>query len=295
MCGICGILFTETNRQVQEETITRMRDMMYHRGPDDAGLYLDGNLGLGHRRLAILDLSSRGHQPMSTADGRYWIVHNGEVYNYLDLRSDLEAKGYRFRSDTDTEVLLSLYVAKGPAMLDLLNGMFAFAIWDRQERNLFAARDRMGIKPLYYAWHDGAFYFASEPKALFAAGVPAAFDHGTWEELLCFRYVAGERTPYVGIRRLLPGHYLILKDGHLRTVRWWCLAERAAAQREHLPADPVATYREIFDDAVALRRISDVPLGVLLSGGLDSSSVATSLAMQAGAGVAAAIESLHSR
>ena len=140
----------------------------------------------------------------------------------------------------------------------------------------------MGIKPLYYAWRDGGFYFASEQKALFAAGVPVLFDHDTWEELLCFRYVAGERTPYKGVKRLLPGHYLILKDSHLRTIRWWSLAERIRTCRGVLPLDAVTFYRETFDSAVDLRRISDVPVGTLLSGGLDSSSVAASLAAQAG-------------
>jgi asparagine synthase (glutamine-hydrolysing) len=223
---------------------------------------------------------------MSTPDGRYWITYNGEVYNYRDLRSALVVRGYTFRSNTDTEVLLCLYAVEGPTMLNRLNGMFAFAIWDSQERRLFLARDRLGIKPLYYAWHRDVLYFASEEKALFAAGLPARFDHDSWEEFLCFRYIAGERTPFVGVQRLLPGHYLIWRDGEVHIRRWWNLAEKAQAVREDLPADPISWYRETFDDAVNLRRISDVPMGVLLSGGLDSSSVAVSLAEQTGSGVA---------
>ena len=293
MCGICGIVSPHRAYPVSEITLLAMRDSLIHRGPDDAGHYLGPGVALGSRRLAILDLSDRGHMPMSTPDGRYRIIHNGEVYNYQELRSTLQARGYKFRSNTDTEALLYLYIAEGPTMLDRLNGMFAFAIWDGKERTLFLARDRLGIKPLYYAYHNGALYFASEEKALFAAGVPVQFDHDTWDELLCFRYVAGERTPFVGIRRLFSGHYLLWRDGQVQTRRWWNLAERAQALRENLTADPVSWYRETFDDAVNLRRISDVPVGVLLSGGLDSSSVSASLARQAGSGAASFTVRFH--
>jgi len=260
--------------------------MLMHRGPDDAGHYLSPGIALGSRRLAILDLSKRGHMPMSTADGRYWITYNGEVYNYRELRSALETRGYTFRSHTDTEVVLYLYVDRGPAMLDQLNGMFALGIWDSQERTLFLARDRLGIKPLYYASQADAFYFASEEKALFTAGVSAQFDPGIWEELVCFRYVAGEQTPFVGVRRLMPGHYLLWKEGNIQIQRWWNVAERVEALREKSPREALRWFQETFDSAVDLRRISDVPVGVLLSGGLDSSSVAASLAAQAGSGVA---------
>ena len=286
MCGICGIASADREYAIGESTLYAMRDILSHRGPDDAGHYLAPGIALGSRRLAILDLSNRGHMPMSTPDGRYRIIHNGEVYNYRELRPELESRGYTFRSNTDTEVLLYLYIAEGPAMLDRLNGMFAFAIWDGQERSLFLARDRLGIKPLYYAYRHAKLYFASEEKALIAAGVPVQFDHDAWEELLCFRYIAGERTPFVGIRRLLPGHYLIWRDGQAHTQRWWNLAEKAECLRASLPADPVAWFRETFDDSVNLRRISDVPVGVLLSGGLDSSSVAASLTKQIGSGLA---------
>lgn len=286
MCGICGIVSQDPASAAAEPVLLAMRDILAHRGPDDAGLYMAPGVALGCRRLAILDLSERGHMPMATPDGRFWITYNGEIYNFRDLRRELESRGYVFRSNTDTEVLLCLYAADGPAMLNRLNGMFAFAIWDNQERSLFAARDRLGIKPLYYARHKGALYFASEEKALFAAGVPARFDHACWGEMLCFRYVAGEATPFSGVRRLLPGHYLVFQDGEVRIRTWWNLAERVQALRENLPADPVSWYRETFDDAVSLRLISDVPVGVLLSGGLDSSSVAASLASRVGPGMA---------
>src|SRR6266581_5014410 len=177
MCGICGIVSFE----IHEHQIVAMRDSLVHRGPDDAGTFRAPGVALGSRRLAILDLSERGHMPMSTADGRYWITYNGEVYNYQELRSTLATRGYTFRSNTDTEVVLYLYVDKGPAMLDQLNGMFALAIWDSQERTLFLARDRLGIKPLYYAYQAGTLYFASEEKALFTVGISAQFDPNTWE------------------------------------------------------------------------------------------------------------------
>jgi asparagine synthase (glutamine-hydrolysing) len=286
MCAICGIVSTDREDPITESTFLRMRDSMSHRGPDDAGHYIAPGIALGSLRLAILDLSERGHMPMSTMDGRYRIIHNGEIYNYRELRSGLQRQGYSFQSNTDTEVLLKLYAVEGPAMLDRLNGMFAFAIWDCEERTLFIARDRLGIKPLYYSYHKGALYFASEEKALFAAGVPLLFDHTAWEELLCFRYVAGEFTPFTDIRRLLPGHFLLWRDGQVRSHRWWNLAEKVQVLRERLPEDPVSWFRETFDDSVNLRRISDVPVGVLLSGGLDSSTVAASLAEQGGHGTA---------
>lgn len=286
MCGFAGFVHEDRGYPFSEHQLLAMRDSITHRGPDDAGHYLAPGIGLSSRRLAILDLSERGHMPMSTPDGRYHIVYNGEVYNYRELRALLETRGYIFRSNTDTEVLLHLYAAEGPAMLERLNGMFAFAIWDSQERTLFLARDRLGVKPLYYAFRDRALYFGSEEKALFAGGIAAEFNSSTWEELLCFRYVAGERTPFVGVKRLLPGHYLIWQDGQIRTTRWWHLGERARAARTKRAADVKLWFQETFDSAIALRRISDVPVGVLLSGGLDSSSVAVALAMQAGSGVA---------
>lgn len=263
---------------LDESRLTAMRDAMTHRGPDDAGEYLAAGVALGSRRLAILDLSPAGHMPMHSPDGRYVIVHNGEVYNFADIRRDLEARGRTFRSGTDTEVLLHGFAEYGPALLERCNGMFGFAVWDTREKSLFLARDRLGVKPVYYAEHQGRLLFASEEKALFAAGVPAEFDPEVWEELLCFRYVAGERTPFKGVKRLLPGHYLVWRQGDISIRPWWRQVDRIAALRSQSPAEAAAWYRDTFDDAVALRRISDVPVGVLLSGGLDSTTVAASLA-----------------
>ncbi len=286
MCGLCGIVYSDRNRVVSERSLIAMRDALTHRGPDDASHYLAAGIALGSRRLAVLDLSERGRMPMSSADGRYWIAYNGEIYNHRQLRAPLEARGHKFRSNTDTETLLYLYVEEGAKMLDRLNGMFAFAIWDAQERSLFIARDRLGVKPLYYAALPEGFYFASEEKALFAAGAPAQFDEQCWEELLCFRYVAGEQTPFIGIKRLLPGHYLTWHNGDIQVTRWWNLSEKARFHRGSSNNDLTAWFQETFDNSVNLRQISDVPIGVLLSGGLDSGSVAASLASQTGSSVA---------
>ena len=286
MCGICGIVYEDPTRVPSEHTLLAMRDALTHRGPDDSGHYLAPGVALGARRLAILDLSDRGHMPMCSPDGRYWITYNGEVYNHQQLRGLLKAQGHTFHSNTDTETVLNLYALEGPAMLERLNGMFAFAIWDSQERTLFLARDRMGIKPLYYSVSENAIYFASEEKALHVGGVPPAFDETKWEELLCFRYVAGENTPFVGVNKLLPGHYMLWRDGRASFKRWWHLAERARAVRNHLCEQPSAWFKETFDSAVSLRRISDVPIGVMLSGGLDSASVAASLARNQAQGLA---------
>lgn len=279
MCGICGIARKPAAQPVDQQQLMRMHTAQLHRGPDDSGLFVKGNVGLASQRLAILDLSPRGHMPMATEDGRYWIVHNGEVYNYRDLRKDLEAKGHRFRSGTDTEVILELYRCYGPAMLERFNGMFAFAIWDDVERQLFIARDRQGVKPLVYAEQDDALLFASEEKALIAGGIPAEFDEGTWEELIFFRYVAGERTPFKHIKRLLPGHYLIWKDGRTTIHRWWTLEPKDDGNSISFDT-AVGRLQELFDDSIRLRRISDVPVGVLLSGGLDSSAMAAMMAKQ---------------
>ena len=286
MCGICGIVYSDRSVNPSRLQLLTMRDSIAHRGPDDAGDFISPGIALGSRRLSILDLSPRGHMPMSTIDRRFTITYNGEIYNYRDLRTLAKSKGCYFRSNTDTEVVLQLYALEGSSMLDRLNGMFAFAIWDAVDRTLFLARDHVGIKPLYYAWHENALFFASEEKALFAGGVPCQFDNSAWEELLCFRYVAGEGTPFVGVRRLLPGHYLIWKDGRTETRRWWHLGEKAQALRLSTGSVPTSWFRETFDNSIDLQRISDVPVGVLLSGGLDSSSVASSLAIHAGSGVA---------
>lgn len=256
---------------------------LVHRGPDDEGTWAGSGVALGSRRLAVLDPTPRGHMPMASPNGRYHLVHNGEIFNYRRLRPELEGRGHRFTSDTDTEVLLSLFIERGPAMLAELNGQFAFAVWDEQERSLFLARDHVGIKPLFYVHEEGELRFASEEKALFAFGRSPEADPETLPELLQFRYLTGGRTPYRGVRQLAPGSCLTWRDGRIETRRWWCLAERLRDATANAPlsrAHSRGEYLELLDDAVALQRISDVPLGVLLSGGLDSSTLAAGLALQ---------------
>jgi asparagine synthase (glutamine-hydrolysing) len=277
MCGIAGILHFDTGRKIDEQQLLSMRDVMVHRGPDGAGHYINGTVGLAHRRLSILDLSENGKQPFASADERYHITFNGEIYNFRELRKDLEAQGWRFRSQTDTEVLLNLYIHEGPAMLDKLNGMFAFVIWDNVEKTLFIARDRLGVKPCYYAVSDNTFYFASEQKSILRAGVSRQLHEEQLAELLQFRFIAGEHTLFKHIHKLLPGHYMFIKDGRITTRRWWHLGEKIAEKRNTLPQEPFGWFEEYVKSSVQYRMISDVPVGLLLSGGLDSSSVAATL------------------
>ncbi|MEO7990185.1 MAG: asparagine synthase (glutamine-hydrolyzing) [Chryseolinea sp.] len=277
MCGIAGILHLDRTRPVDKDLLISMRDSIIHRGPDGAGIYIDNEVGLAHRRLSIIDLSERGHQPFFSADKRYSIVFNGEIFNYRELRRDLEIAGVQFVSESDTEVLLHLFIRLGKDCLEKLNGMFAFTVWDSVERTLFVARDRVGIKPLYYSLFNSSFYFASEPKALFKAGVEPALNKDVMPELLLFKYVAGENTVFRHVKRLLPGHCMMIKDGSVRTHRWWNLPEKIKANRENLPAKPFEWFEEVFYSSVKYRTISDVPVGVMLSGGLDSSSVAAAL------------------
>jgi asparagine synthase (glutamine-hydrolysing) len=243
-----------------------MRDRIVHRGPDGNGEFEASGVGLAACRLAIVDLEPRGLMPMASADGRYHIVHNGEIYNRPELREELLAQGVALHTTTDTEVIVALYALHGPAMLDRLDGMFAFAIWDSVRHELFAARDRVGEKPFYYAADRGRFLFASEPKALFAAGVPAAFADETWLELLTFRSVAGERTVYRGVSSLLPAHWLRVGETGVESGRWWTFPTSGAA-----PAK--GSFGPLFEASVGRRLIADVPVGTLLSGGLDSSAI----------------------
>jgi asparagine synthase (glutamine-hydrolysing) len=254
-----------------------MSEIIHHRGPDDSGYYTDNNVGFGFRRLAILDLSQAGHQPFISPDGRFAIVYNGEIFNYKEFYPELKAAGFKFRSTTDTEVLLYLFMKRGPEMLHSLNGMFAFAIWDAKEKSLFIARDRMGVKPLYYAHSDNSIYFASEPKAIFAAGIKADLNEDCMAELLAFRHIAGENTVFKAVKRLFPGHYVMIRNNSLKMVHWWDLPAKILANREQLPVNPLNWFEETFYSSVNYRTISDVPIGVMLSGGVDSSSIAAAL------------------
>ncbi len=254
--------------------LRRMNQRIAHRGPDDEGLYLEGNVGLAMRRLSIIDVRT-GHQPIANEDESVWIVYNGELYNHLALRQDLEARGHRYRTKSDTETIIHLYEEHGRDCVKYLRGMFAFALWDRRSRRLFIARDRLGIKPLYYHYDGHRLLFGSEIKTLLAdPGIKPEFNRSTLAEYLAFGYLPEAETMYAGIRKLLPGHTLQLgEDGDLQTSQYWDLgvaADDGSRPREFY----VARYRELLEQCVASHLMSDVPLGVFLSGGLDSSAVA---------------------
>ncbi|EOG6903749.1 asparagine synthase (glutamine-hydrolyzing) [Flavobacterium psychrophilum] len=275
MCGINGILHL-SSKLVDKNQLVKMRDVLAHRGPDDAGIFIEKNIGLGHRRLAIIDTSSAGHQPFYSENGRYVIVFNGEIYNYKDFYAELKDKGVALKSDSDTEVLLKLYELYGLEILPRLNGMFAFAIWDKEQKKLVLARDRMGVKPLYYSLYQSTLYFASEQKALFAAGIPIQISESGLEEYFFNRFVAGENTLYNHVNKILPGHYMtIYENGNSKTTKWWNLKE--GIQNHETIANPKKWFEETFFESVRLRMVSDVPVGVLLSGGLDSGSILSSL------------------
>ena len=279
MCGINGILHLQSQRKVDERILIKMRDSLEHRGPDDQGLFLDNNVGFGHRRLSILDVSEAGHQPFLSENGRYSMVYNGEIYNYKEFYPELKSNGFDIRTTSDTEVLMKLFQLHGLKMLNRLNGMFAFAVWDKLEKKLTLVRDRMGVKPLYYSFHNETLYFASEQKALFTAGVPLKMAQDGLEEYIFNRFVAGENTLYQNIKKVLPGHIMTIEEGGKTTTeKWWNLKKEIQNQPEI--KNPVEWFRETFDDSVKMRMISDVPVGVLLSGGLDSSSVLASLHQQ---------------
>lgn len=276
MCGINGMLHLQSQKKIDERVLTKMRDSLEHRGPDDKGLFIENNIGLGHRRLSILDVSLAGHQPFLSEDGRYVLVYNGEIYNFREFYPELKSNGFDIRTTSDTEVLMKLFQLHGLKMLNRLNGMFAFAIWDKLEKKLTVVRDRMGVKPLYYSFYNETFYFASEQKALFTAGVPLKMAQDGLEEYIFNRFVAGENTLYQNVKKVLPGHIMTIHEGRKTTNNnWWSLKTEIQNQPEI--KNPVEWFRETFDDSVKMRMVSDVPVGVMLSGGLDSSSILASL------------------
>lgn len=255
-----------------------MADALRHRGPDDEGLWTEPGAGLAHRRLSIIDLSDRGRQPMSNEDGTVWTVCNGEIYNFRELRVELEAAGHRFRSDSDSEVLVHLYEDLGPDMVERLDGMFAFAIWDTRKRVLVLARDRVGKKPLKYALRDGELWFGSEAKALLRSGAVAAEpDPEAISEFLARGYVPAPRTGFRGIRKLLPGHVLVRTDAGVDVRPYWRLRFDADGDRR-TDAENEELLREKVLAAVRKRLVSDVPLGAFLSGGIDSGIVVACMA-----------------
>jgi len=280
MCGIAGYVSRSGNADLAR--VQAMCDQIRHRGPDDEGFYVEAACAIGMRRLSIIDLAT-GHQPISNEDGSVWVVFNGEIYNFQELRADLISRGHRFATNSDTETLVHLYEQEGAAGLARLRGMFAFAIWDKRARELFIARDRFGKKPLYYAVSPEGFGFASELKCLRAAGFPLEIDRESLRWYFQFTYIPDPWSPYRNVSKLLPGSWLRyrLDDDTVRQGRYWELPvthdETPKGWTEDRAAEEI---REVFDESVRLRMVADVPLGAFLSGGLDSSAVVASMAMQ---------------
>lgn len=276
MCGITGIINLD-KRRINQKILLDMNQALKHRGPDDEGYWLDPhakNIGLGHRRLSILDLSPLGHQPMFYDHKNLVIVFNGEIYNYIEIRKVLSNLGYKFRSQSDTEVILAAYQEWGTDCLEKFNGMWAFALYDRRKNILFAARDRMGVKPFYYHLDRQKFLFASEIKAILKHPeiTPQANDKIVWDFLVCGLVDHSEDTFFAGVKELRPGYYLLFKNRKLSIKKFWDLNPQAKTILTK-NQDYAEKFREIFIDAVRLRLRSDVPIGTCLSGGLDSSSI----------------------
>jgi asparagine synthase (glutamine-hydrolysing) len=277
MCGINGIALSKTSRQeLTGALVERMRDVITHRGPDDAGLFIDtrAGVGFGHRRLSIVDVAA-GHQPMTNEDGSLHIIYNGEIYNHTDYRASLERKGHVYSTHCDTETILHLYEEYGEKCVEYLRGMFAFAIWDQEKSALFIARDRLGVKPLYYLQtDDGSLYFGSEIKVLLeVAPFKPEINYAALPDYLANHAPSGEQTLYRGIKRLLPGHALSWRDGVLSTNEYWDVNfEPEHAGRSD--SEYVKEWTELFRESVRLRLMADVPLGMFLSGGIDSSAIA---------------------
>ena len=282
MCGITGAVWTDPERAIDGDTLRRMVRVLRHRGPDDEGVHVEEfharpgydavpGVALGHRRLSIIDVAG-GQQPLANEDDSIWVVFNGEIYNYHDLRQRLEGAGHRFRTNSDTEAIVHLYEDEGPKFLEHLNGMFSLAVWDSNRRQLLLARDRLGQKPLVYRLERGRLLFASELKSLLeVADVPRSIDPQAVDEYLTYQYVPHPRTIFRGISKLPPAHYAVYRDGKLRIDRYWRPDFNA---QENRPAEEYAEQlREKLTSSVKLRLQSEVPLGAFLSGGVDSTII----------------------
>jgi len=266
MCGICGVYGGD--RTATESDLRRMTDLIAYRGPDRDGFYTKSDVGLAYRRLSIIDLIT-GDQPIANEDGTVWVVFNGEIYNYVALRRALEGLGHKFRTKSDTEVLVHGYEAWGLDLLQKLNAMFAFALWDEGGQRLLLARDRLGVKPLYYRWESGRLSFASELKCLLIDR-PIRLDAEAIVDYLSFQNCYGPKTLVSGVQRLLPGEYLLAQNGKATTAAYWDLSVQPSV---HAESEAVRRYLELLEDSVRLQLMSDVPLGAQVSGGMDSSAV----------------------
>lgn len=277
MCGICGLVNIREEQPVDRELVVAMNETLIHRGPDDCGYYYKDNVGLGHRRLAIVDLAT-GRQPLANEDGTLWIAYNGEIYNHLSIRRELEAVGHIYRSNSDTESVLHCLEEYGTGGLSRLRGMFAFAYYDEKSRRLVLVRDRLGIKPLYYVVTSEFMAFASEIKALLRLPqLKREVDNNALLQILALKYTSDDSTMFAGIRKLMPGHYLELQRGQVSVTRYWdCNAIPVSTS---LKAPEAAEHlRELLDESIRLRLMADVPLGMFLSGGVDSTIIASRMA-----------------
>ncbi|WP_077034670.1 asparagine synthase (glutamine-hydrolyzing) [Pelomonas sp. KK5] len=275
MCGIHGIYHFD-RQPVEPAHLTAMGNVTQHRGPDDEGQHIDGNCGIAMRRLSIIDLAG-GHQPLSNEDGTIWLVCNGEIYNYRELRAELQAKGVRFKTGSDSEVLLHLYAVEGDEFIHRLNGMFDFALWDARQRRLLIGRDKLGVKPLYVMQDGSRLAFATEAKALLALpGARAALNHGALPGYLHLGYVAAPESMFDGIRKLPPATLLSIKDGQVSEWRYWRMSSVIDTQTS--TSQWVERIRAQVEESVRMQMVSDVPIGAFLSGGVDSSAVVAFMA-----------------
>jgi len=272
MCGIAGIYHFDKERVVSKSRLKKMTDIIGHRGPDDEGFFIEKNIGLGHRRLSIIDLET-GDQPMFSDDKQKVLVFNGEIYNYIELRAELKKKGYQFRTNSDTEIVIKAYEAWGHDCQNKFNGMWAFVLWDKLKQELFISRDRIGEKPLHYSVFENTFVFGSEMKSLFSYGVPRNHDFSLLEIYLVLTNIPEPHTFYKNVLKLEAGHYIIIKDGRIRDYKYWDLPD---IEESNMLSDKDYIYNQfdtLFRDSVKIRMRSDVPFGAFLSGGLDSSSI----------------------
>src|SRR5437867_2134155 len=279
MCGIAGVVWRDPHRPADGDLLERMCARIHHRGPDDSGTVVHGAAALGVKRLSFIDVAG-GHQPIWNEDRTRAIVFNGEIYNYRELRPGLVARGHRFTTESDTEVILHLYEDEGVGCVERLRGMFAFAIYDLETRSILLARDQIGIKPLYYALEPRRLLFASEVKALLAADIDRAIDPLALDLFLCYRYIPGERTIFRAVRKLPPGHVAVYRDGSLELRRYWRLGIDGSAE----VGDAASATRQVLDRSVRLHLRSDVPVGAFLSGGIDSSALVALMMRHRGRG-----------
>ncbi|MDP2924026.1 MAG: asparagine synthase (glutamine-hydrolyzing) [Candidatus Omnitrophota bacterium] len=271
MCGICGIIKFNQNEPVQKDILSRMSKSLFHRGPDDQGYYIEGNVGLASQRLSIIDVKG-GHQPIHNEDSTIWIAYNGEIFNFKELRKNLESRGHNFYTQTDTEVIIHLYEEFGLDFIKMLNGMFAFAIWDKNKKRLILAIDRFGIKPLHYCFYNQNLVFGSEIKALLEIdAIDKELDYAALNQYFTYTYIISDRTIFKSIKKMLPGHMLIYDSGRIEMQKYWDIEFKIDRNMDEESIK--FRLKELLTKSVKDRLVSEVPLGIFLSGGVDSSII----------------------